>query len=822
MRKMDRSAGEWARRVAIFIGILGIIRFSALPTNAQNAPAGAPQGATLGSASSQWPLHLDTSSGQTTVYQPQLTSFDGDKLTARAAVSVIPPGQTDPTFGAIWMESRVATDRVARTVQILDITVTKVRFPDAAGPTEQALTDAMRATLPQQPMTLSLDSMLSMLEVVQKEKEAVRAISTDAPQIIFRDHASILVRFDGDPRLEQVPNSKLLRAVNTPFFVVLDPQSKTYFLKGGGQWFAARQALGPYADTNNVPPQLQPVADALGYKDPQEALSPAQAAGIDVVTVTVPSELIWTDGPEQMQTIDGTNLLYVANTDCDIFLQIDTQTIYILVSGRWFSAPHRTGPWTFVPPDKLPDDFQRIPADSPKGDVLAHIANTQQAKDAVADTFVPQTAAINRQTFEQPDVEYDGDPNFQPIANTTMTYAVNTPDSVVCVENRYYCCHSAVWYWCDHPRGTWFLCDHVPDVIYTVPPSCPIYPCRYVYVYDATPDLIYCGYLPGYVGCYHYDGVVVYGTGFYYRPWLGHVYYPRPFTYGFDAHYDSYRNHWGFSIGLAFGGGDAWVGNRGDEVRHDDWFGHGGYRPGLVRDDRTVNIYRTHISNVTINRTNVYNTQYNVYDRRKDVRNDVSARPDLRTPNRPVETHTDLLRQEAVRAEPGIDSRDNVYTDSKGDVYRKTLDGWEKRDHNQWAPAETPAHEAPARAAGSPRDVVDRHVDQTPAQSPHEAKADRPEERAKPVEPDRSELDRDFRARVEGEERSRAAPSDSHDQPRSDSRGSDSKSGDGSRASGSSHSGGGGGSSGGGSGNGNGNGNGSSNSNSNSNGNSKH
>jgi uncharacterized membrane protein YgcG len=289
--------------------------------------------------------------------------------------------------------------------------------------------------------------------------------------------------------------------------------------------------------------------------------------------------------------------------------------------------------------------------------------------------------------------------------------------------------------------------------------------------------VLYCGYLPGYVGCYHYDGVVVYGTGFYYQPWIGHVYYPRPFTYGFDAHYDSYRNHWGFSIGLAFGGGDAWVGYRDEEVHHDDWFGHGGYRPAIVHEERGVNIYRTNITNITINnnRTNIHNAQYNVYDRRKDVRYDVNARPEVRTPARNEVARTDS-RVQAPRAdqraaeERPADTRDNVYSDANGNVYRKTLDGWEKRDHNQWTP-QTPAHQEPAHAADAPRDTEDRRVAEKPAEAPHDAKVDRPAEKPKPEEPDSADLNRDFRARVNGEERSRSEPAESHDEPRSDSKG---------------------------------------------------
>ena len=96
------------------------------------------------------------------------------------------------------------------------------------------------------------------------------------------------------------------------------------------------------------------------------------------------------------------------------------------------------------------------PASSPCGDVLAHVAGTPQAREAVADTYVPQTAAVNRLQFEQPVIEYDGDPRFEPVEGAgTVRYAVNSPQSVVVVDRRYYACYNAVWYVSDSPRGRW-------------------------------------------------------------------------------------------------------------------------------------------------------------------------------------------------------------------------------------------------------------------------------------------------------------------------------------------------------------------------------
>ena len=667
-------------------------------------------------------MHLDSAQGQITVYEPQVTTFDGNKLSARAAVSVAAAGSAQPMFGAIWIDSRASTDRVARTVQILDVTVTKSRFADTGGPDTQTLSAALAAALAQQPMTLSLDSLTAQLGLLDKEKQAVKDLSNSPPQIIFRDHASVLVQYDGQPRLSQVPNSPLVRADNTPFFVVLDPATKLYYLKGAGQWFAAPQPLGPFQTADSLPPEVAALADSSGYKDPQQSVSSTQAPGLEIVTATEPTELIWTDGAEEMGTIANTQLLYVTNTTSDVFVYIPTQAVFVVLSGRWYTASTRLGPWTYVDPNQLPPDFKQIPPNSEKADVLAHVPNTDQAKDAIADSYIPQTAAVDRTNFEQPAVTYDGDANFQPVTGVAdCSYAVNTSASVCLVHGRYYCCSNAVWYEAGAPVGPWGLCQSVPQVIYTLPPSCPIYPVRYCYVYDVRPDVIYCGYLPGYVGCFHHAGIVVYGTGYHYEPWAGHVYIPRPCTYGFAAHYDETQNHWGFSVTLALGGATAWFGDRAGPTAHDVWFGHGGYRPVYRNEARSISFYHPR---PVEQRAPIRADQWNVYERRKDIH------PELVAPRREVPRET-----VARPGERPVETRNNVMVDNNGDVYRKTLDGWEGRDNNNWvlrraepakpavgarseAPAQVEEHarpEPPARVAPTPEPAHEQ-----PREQPHD------------------------------------------------------------------------------------------------------
>ncbi len=159
-----------------------------------------------------------------------------------------------------------------------------------------------------------------------------------------------------------------------------------------------------------------------------------------------------------------------------------------------------------------------------------------------------------------------------------MGYAVNASTAVIRVRGLFYDCDRGVWFVGPTPSGPWAVCDAVPPAIYTIPPRYPVYYTRYVRVYSYTPDVVYVGYTPGYTGSYVYGGTVIYGTGYYYRPWYRHYYYPRPWTWGFGFHYNPWT---GWSLGYSTG----WWRPRGwfaynnwGRVR-EGWWGPVGYRP---------------------------------------------------------------------------------------------------------------------------------------------------------------------------------------------------------------------------------------------------
>jgi len=102
-------------------------------------------------------------------------------------------------------------------------------------------------------------------------------------------------------------------------------------------------------------------------------------------------------------------LLYISNTESDLFMAIGSQRVYVLLAGRWYAAAKLDGPWSPVAPDKLPESFRKIPSGSDKGNVLAHVPGTDAAKEAVLETQIPQTAAVERNQAKV-EVTYDGRP----------------------------------------------------------------------------------------------------------------------------------------------------------------------------------------------------------------------------------------------------------------------------------------------------------------------------------------------------------------------------------------------------------------------------
>ena len=231
------------------------------------------------------------------------------------------------------------------------------------------------------------------------------------------------------------------------------------------------------------------------------------------------------------------------------------------------------------------------------------MADTSQAKEAVLDNSIPQTATIDRKKATT-QVEYAGEPKFEKIPGTDLEYAVNTGKSVFKQGTKYYALDQGVWYEADSPNGPWTVSVTPPTKeAEKIPASNPHYNAKYVKVYDSSDDTVTTGYTPGYTGSYVDNGSVVYGTGYDYPGYsTADTYIPpaAPDTYGYSAAYDPYESSWGYQsssynpsswlgpglvgAGLGLAGGYAIWGNHNN-------YGGGYWGPGGYNN---VNIDNSH------------------------------------------------------------------------------------------------------------------------------------------------------------------------------------------------------------------------------------
>src|SRR5204863_254657 len=206
-----------------------------------------------------------------------------------------------------------------------------------------------------------------------------------------------------------------------------------------------------------------------------------------VFVSTKPAELILVHGAPAYLSVSGTRLLWVSNTDVDVFRLGKGGPVYFLVSGRWFSAPDFTGPWTFAT-TTLPEDFKKIPLQHERSRVLASVPGTDAAIEAVLLAQIPQTARVSKKQVKAPEVQFQGDPQFQPIEQTTVARAVNTDKEIIKVGDLYYMCFQGVWFVGKSPNGPWEAAGSVPKEIYEIPASSPAHNVTYVTIVEDNND----------------------------------------------------------------------------------------------------------------------------------------------------------------------------------------------------------------------------------------------------------------------------------------------------------------------------------------------
>lgn len=498
--------------------------------------------ASAGPADPGWPRVFEKDHDRVTLYQPQIDEWPNyASISFRAALSVAHgDDEKDAKYGVLTVKAKTFVDHSSSMVFMTDLD-TNVHFPNVSEHEAHRLEDMVRKALPKKDyIEVSLERVLACMNENQTKIPHVK-VNLAPPPIYFSDSPAIMVIFMGPPQFKPVKNTKLMCATNTNWDMFLDQNTSQYYLLDKDSWLVSPDPLkGPWAAADNIPSELSQLPDDANWADVIKNIPGKYAEHPPkVFTSTKPAELIVTKGTPEYTPLSGCGLMYVSNPPTPLFLDESDKSYYFLAAGRWFRATSLNGPWAEASTD-LPANFAKIPADSPVAYVLASVPGTQQAKDAILLASIPHTATVKRGEAKL-EVEYDGKPKFADIPDTSMKYATNSPEEVILADGKYYCCSKGVWFVAADPTGPWAVCVNVPEIIYTIPSTSPVYNVTYVHVYSDTPDTVVVGYTDGYYGEYIAPtGALMFGAGMIVGAALAddYAYYcPAYFSYGCAATY---------------------------------------------------------------------------------------------------------------------------------------------------------------------------------------------------------------------------------------------------------------------------------------------
>ncbi|WP_353064182.1 hypothetical protein RBB77_00250 [Tunturibacter psychrotolerans] len=689
-------------RCCLVFAIASCLLIGAISSTAQGIAPASSKPAKTSTNIPPWPRVFGRGDVHLVVYQPQLKAWQKYRtMVADTAVSVTDKGQK-PILGVISWRADTITNVSAQTVYVCNIQVLDARFPSLNAAQEAEMQKRAHQLYPTMTLTIGLPRMIASLE---KVNDPVRSISEspEVPSILVTMSPAIVLVVDGKPVLAPIEGTSLEYVVNTNWDLFFDKSD--YYLLSGKTWLKAKDLRGPWAVTAKLPPDMAKLPIHQNWDDALKAVPPSSTSGIvpKVLFAEKPSELIVFRGKPVYLKIPSTNLNYATNTDSKVFVHQPDGQVYILISGRWFRAPSLEGKWTYAG-DSLPADFRMIPRSSPCYSVLVSVPGTQAASDAVLLSQVPTTAVVNRAAAEaKVKVAYAGPPKFDPIPTTTMSYAVNTSDKVIRVGDLYYLCFQGVWFVSRSPSGPWKTADSVPQVIYTTPPTSPMYNVTYVIVSNPTPTTVQTSYSSGYLGVFvvgmTVGSAIVYGTGYYYPPyvyWGPHpVYYPYPYSYGVAAVYNPYTGAYGVGHAVygpyGSAGTAAWynpsTGAYGRAVTTQNAYGGHTYAQGYnpwtgtyAATSQGHNQYSQWGSSVVTNGDNWAQAQH--------VTNSNGTAGSFQTSKGSAGAGFS-----GANGNSGFVAKDannnNVYAGADGNVYKKDSSGnWSKYDNGGWTPVD--------------------------------------------------------------------------------------------------------------------------------------
>lgn len=499
----------------------------------------------------EYPRTLSVEGGTVTVHHPQIESWDNFETMSGWVVTEIRLSGDDMSWlGSFLVSGKTDVDFDERLVVIHDLEIRDQKFSSGEPPGEvlaiahEALTARARSV----PLDLFIRVLPDDFEL--PSRGVAKAISAEAPAIYASTTPAALIVINGEPVLASIEKTKLKFVVNTNWDLFYHTPQKRWYVLNEATWQYSDSVASPrWETTTELPRDFDQIPDVANWSRVIQHL-PAMAPVEEPPKLIVsqrPAELILVDGKPALERIPGTDIAFVQNTTSNLF--VHGSNYYFLVSGRWFTAPQIFGPYKTAP--NLPESFLSIPVDHERGHVLASVPGSDEARAAQIEALIPRQAHISKTAGSELRVIYAGDPHFVGIRGTSLKRAANTQSQVIQMDKTYYLCTNGVWFTSVTPFGPWKVSARIPAEIYTIPPSDPAYNTTYVYIVDDDDDTLTYAYTSGYHGAYVTGSTVVFGTGYWYSPYVYYpaygypYYYPYPASYGHAAYYNTTTGRYG-------------------------------------------------------------------------------------------------------------------------------------------------------------------------------------------------------------------------------------------------------------------------------------
>jgi hypothetical protein len=575
-----------------------------------------------------YPKTLQTAQGSVVVHTPQITQWrQFRELEGWLALEVTPVGSKNPAIGAVSFAAHSRVDLVRRTVQLSEIRVVELVFPDAAQ--QEQLAGIARAALSTKPKTVPLDVILRGLpdEMVAQIRERV---SVTPPRIHVATSPTALMLIRGDPALQPIDGTELAFVANTDWHLFYHHKKKRWYVLNGQSWQESKSLDKPWRTVTRLPDDFSRLPDNEYWEVVRRKIpAPPQSAEPPTLLVSqTPAVLVVIDGEPELQVMAQAGLQFVDNTPSDLFMS--QGQYYLLIANLWFVSPTLDGEWQLV--SSLPENFAYISPGHRKGHVLAFVPGTQEAKVLSLERQIPRKVRVEKGVAKELVLTYTGQPQFAPIHGTRLRRAVNTSFQVIQVAERFYLCLDAAWFESDNPIDGWSVSHGIPEEIYRIPVEDPTHNTTYVRLWNEDPGLAVV------------DTVIYAHTAAYTQP--------------LDVDVE-YQRHGGYLPA------DAWGLYPG--------YGYWGRSPGFFMYPHTQKYGSTY--NPETGTTVQQSLAYSADGRQRSMSVSVNF-------GKRQKTQVDRSLEGIETAKQQLP--DDMYADADGGVYRRTEGGWQRHEAGGW------------------------------------------------------------------------------------------------------------------------------------------